>query len=158
MAARPERYPQALKALAIREREIHVVGKPELPMGGTPVFLDVEELPDRDSYYLSGSAWRRQVARFTDRSGPIHQQTRSKNELRKSPVSSGFRAHGYGSEAEPETVEADKPMSEDCGKDHHGETSAFLLGMRQAGPDEKPTSDANRRGSGFRQGQRKNGA
>lgn len=54
LAARPERYHHALKALAIRERKIHVVGKPELPMDGTPVFLDVEGLPDRDSYYLIG--------------------------------------------------------------------------------------------------------
>ena len=54
LAARPERYHHALKALAIRERKIHVVGKPELPMDGTPVFLDVEGLPDRDFYYLVG--------------------------------------------------------------------------------------------------------
>ena len=31
LAARPERYHHALKALAIREHKIHVVGKPELP-------------------------------------------------------------------------------------------------------------------------------
>ena len=54
LAARPERYHHALKALAIRERKIHVVGKPDLPMNGTPVFLDVEGLPDRDFYYLVG--------------------------------------------------------------------------------------------------------
>jgi len=54
LAARPERYHHALKALAIRERKIHVVGNPELPMEGTPVFLDVEGLPDRDFYYLVG--------------------------------------------------------------------------------------------------------
>jgi predicted RecB family nuclease len=54
LAARPERYHHALKALAIRERKIHVVGKPELPMDGTPVLLDVEGLPDRDFYYLIG--------------------------------------------------------------------------------------------------------
>jgi predicted RecB family nuclease len=54
LAARPEKYHQALKALAIRERKIHVVGKPELLMEGTPVFLDVEGLPDRDFYYLVG--------------------------------------------------------------------------------------------------------
>lgn len=43
-----------MKALAIRERKIHVVGNPELPMNGTPVFFDVEGLPDLDSYYLIG--------------------------------------------------------------------------------------------------------
>ena len=54
LAARPERYHHALKALAIRERKIHVVGKTELSMDGTPVFLDVEGLPDRDFYFLVG--------------------------------------------------------------------------------------------------------
>jgi predicted RecB family nuclease len=54
LAARPERYHHALKALAIREQKIHVVGMPVLPMDGTPVFLDVEGLPDRDFYYLVG--------------------------------------------------------------------------------------------------------
>ena len=54
LAAMPERYHQALKALAIREQKIHVVGKLEPPVDGTPVFLDVEGLPDRDFYYLIG--------------------------------------------------------------------------------------------------------
>ena len=54
LAARPERYHHSLKALAIREQKIHVVGKPELRIEGTPIFLDVEGLPDRDFYYLIG--------------------------------------------------------------------------------------------------------
>ena len=54
LAARPERYHHALKALAIREQKIHVVGKPVMPLVGTRVFLDVEGLPDRDFYYLVG--------------------------------------------------------------------------------------------------------
>jgi predicted RecB family nuclease len=49
-----EKYHHALKALAIRDRKIHVVGKPELAIKGTPVFLDVESLPDRGFYYLIG--------------------------------------------------------------------------------------------------------
>lgn len=49
-----ERYHHALKALAIRERKIHVVGSPELKIAGTPVYLDVEGLPDLDFYYLIG--------------------------------------------------------------------------------------------------------
>jgi predicted RecB family nuclease len=49
-----ERYHHAVKALAIREKKIHVVGSPELKIGGTPVYLDVEGLPDRDFYYLIG--------------------------------------------------------------------------------------------------------
>ena len=49
-----ERYHHALKALAIRENKIHVVGNPELQIPGTPVYIDVEGLPDRDFYYLIG--------------------------------------------------------------------------------------------------------
>ena len=43
-----------MKALAIREKKIHIVGSPELKIEGTPVYLDVEGLPDRDFYYLIG--------------------------------------------------------------------------------------------------------
>ena len=53
-ASRKEKYHHALKALAIRDRKIHVVGKPELAINGTPVYLDVEGLPDRGFYYLIG--------------------------------------------------------------------------------------------------------
>src|SRR5208283_4508927 len=49
-----EKYHHALKALAIREQKIHIVGSPELKLKGTPVYLDVEGLPDRDFYYLIG--------------------------------------------------------------------------------------------------------
>ena len=51
---KPERYHHSLKALAIRENKIHIVGRPELKIEGTPVYLDVEGLPDRDFYYLIG--------------------------------------------------------------------------------------------------------
>ena len=54
LASRPERYHHALKALAIREHKTHVVGTAKLGMEGTPIFLDVEGLPDRDFYYLIG--------------------------------------------------------------------------------------------------------
>ena len=53
-APKPENYHHALKALAIRQSKIHVVGRPELTLQGTPVYLDVEGLPDRDFYYLIG--------------------------------------------------------------------------------------------------------
>jgi hypothetical protein len=43
-----------LKALAIREKKIHIVGSPEVKIEGTPVYMDVEGLPDRDFYYLIG--------------------------------------------------------------------------------------------------------
>jgi len=36
-----ERYHHSLKALAIREKKIHIVGSPELKIEGTPVDLDV---------------------------------------------------------------------------------------------------------------------
>ena len=51
----PEKYHHALRALAIRERKIHVAGRPELGINGTPVYLDVEGVPDRDFYYLIGA-------------------------------------------------------------------------------------------------------
>jgi predicted RecB family nuclease len=49
-----ERYHHSLKALAIREGKIHVVGQPELRLDATPVYLDAESLPDCDFYYLVG--------------------------------------------------------------------------------------------------------
>jgi predicted RecB family nuclease len=51
---RTVKYYHALKALAIREKRIYVVGKPELTITGTPVYIDVEGTPDRDLYYLIG--------------------------------------------------------------------------------------------------------
>ncbi len=54
LAGKREKYHHSLKALAIRERKIHIVGSPELKIEGTPVYLDVEGLPDRDFYYLIG--------------------------------------------------------------------------------------------------------
>jgi predicted RecB family nuclease len=49
-----EKYYQSLRALAIRKNMIHAVGLPDLRFEGTPVFLDVEGIPDRDFYYLIG--------------------------------------------------------------------------------------------------------
>lgn len=54
LVTKREKYHHSLKALAIRERKIHIVGSPELKIEGTPVYLDVEGLPDRDFYYLIG--------------------------------------------------------------------------------------------------------
>jgi predicted RecB family nuclease len=51
---RQEKYHHALKALAIQHKKIHIVGTPRLKIEGTPVYLDVEALPDRDFYYLIG--------------------------------------------------------------------------------------------------------
>ena len=49
-----EKYHHSLKARAIREGKIYLVGSPKLKVEGTPVYLDVEGLPDRDFYYLIG--------------------------------------------------------------------------------------------------------
>lgn len=49
-----EKYHHSLKALAIREKKIHIVGSPKLKIEGTPVYFDVEGIPDRDFYYLIG--------------------------------------------------------------------------------------------------------
>ncbi|NVN91199.1 MAG: IS66 family transposase [Desulfuromonadales bacterium] len=49
-----EKYHHSLKALAIRENKIHVLGNPELCIEGTPVYFDVEGLPDSEFYYLIG--------------------------------------------------------------------------------------------------------
>jgi hypothetical protein len=43
-----------LKALAVKKNQIHVVGTPSLKFDGTPTFVDVEGMPDRDFYYLVG--------------------------------------------------------------------------------------------------------
>jgi predicted RecB family nuclease len=54
LASKLAKYSHALKALAIREGKVHVTGKPKLNIEGTPVFLDVEGIPDQDFYYLIG--------------------------------------------------------------------------------------------------------
>ena len=54
LIAKPEKYHHSLRALAIREKKIHVVGHLQVPPHGTLVFFDVESLPDRNFYYLIG--------------------------------------------------------------------------------------------------------
>ncbi len=46
-------YSQALKALAVREQKIHLIGRPKIELDGTPVYLDVEGTDD-GFYYLIG--------------------------------------------------------------------------------------------------------
>jgi hypothetical protein len=48
------KYEHPLKALAIREKKTLIVGDFNFTIEGTPVFLDVEGLPDDDFYYLIG--------------------------------------------------------------------------------------------------------
>jgi len=62
---RPRRVPEraknpatphyfALQALAIREKTVYVHGAPRFPESKTQVYLDIEGLPDNQSYYLIG--------------------------------------------------------------------------------------------------------
>jgi predicted RecB family nuclease len=51
--AKPRHF--ALQALAIRENTVYIHGTPELPECKSRVYLDIEGLPDRDSYYLIGA-------------------------------------------------------------------------------------------------------
>ena len=48
------KHQHALKALALRKNQIHIVGTPAVSQSGTPVYIDVEGDPDRDFYYLVG--------------------------------------------------------------------------------------------------------
>lgn len=52
------KFDPRLKALAIKKNVIHVVGRPEFSHPGTPVYIDVEGIPDRRSYYLIGLRYR----------------------------------------------------------------------------------------------------
>jgi transposase len=57
---RPIKTDHTLKALAIKKAQTHVVGSPSLSNEGTPVFMDVEGMSDRDFYYLIGIRYERQ--------------------------------------------------------------------------------------------------
>jgi predicted RecB family nuclease len=54
MASERPKYYHSLKALAIREQKTYLVGRPELQIKGTPVYVDVESVPHRDFFYLIG--------------------------------------------------------------------------------------------------------
>ena len=45
----------ALQARAIRENTVYIHGTPRFPKSETQVFLDIEGLPDHESYYLIGA-------------------------------------------------------------------------------------------------------
>jgi len=51
---KPRKNDNKLKALAIKKAQIHIVGSPSLSIEGTPVFMDVEGMPDRNFDYLVG--------------------------------------------------------------------------------------------------------
>ena len=48
---------RALTALAIREQKIYVLGEPRFDLGNTPVYVDVEGIPDLAFYYLIGASY-----------------------------------------------------------------------------------------------------
>jgi predicted RecB family nuclease len=52
--AMPVRHYHSLKALAIRKKQIHILGTPSFIVPGTAVYLDVEGNLDRRFYYLIG--------------------------------------------------------------------------------------------------------
>jgi predicted RecB family nuclease len=53
-ARRQVRHSLELQALAIRTGKIHVEHLPELTRGPLELFVDLEGIPDRDTYYLAG--------------------------------------------------------------------------------------------------------
>jgi predicted RecB family nuclease len=53
-AKRQVRHSLELQALAIRTGKVHVEHLPELPRSPAELFLDIEGVPDRDTYYLAG--------------------------------------------------------------------------------------------------------
>jgi predicted RecB family nuclease len=52
------KYDPRLKALAIKKGSIHVVGRPVTNIAGTPIYFDIEGVPDRAEYYLVGIRYR----------------------------------------------------------------------------------------------------
>jgi hypothetical protein len=48
------KYQPSLKAMAVRDGKTYIVEEPGLGVSGTPVFLDVEGIPDESFYYLIG--------------------------------------------------------------------------------------------------------
>jgi predicted RecB family nuclease len=48
------KHDPALQALALRERKVFVLDRPPMPVPHVALYLDIEGVPDRDSYYLIG--------------------------------------------------------------------------------------------------------
>jgi predicted RecB family nuclease len=65
--SKPAKHDPALKALALRKNQVHVVGTPTWTDIDNPVYLDVEGVPDREFYYLIGLSYR-SGDRYVDRS------------------------------------------------------------------------------------------
>lgn len=60
LAGKREKYHHSIKALAIRERKIHIVGSPELKIEGHADLFGCRgaSIIDRDFYYLIGLRFR----------------------------------------------------------------------------------------------------
>lgn len=52
--SKPDKFSYPLKALAIREKKIHVAGDPKFTIGDNDGFLDIEGIPDQAFYFLAG--------------------------------------------------------------------------------------------------------
>jgi predicted RecB family nuclease len=78
-----DKYHHSLKALAIREKKLHIVGNPQLKIEGTPVYLDVEGIPDRDFYYLIGLriANGKDTAQYSLWADSVHQEMQIWNDF-----------------------------------------------------------------------------
>ena len=48
----------SLRAMAIKKNKLHIIDEPVLTIEGTPVFFDVESMPDTDTYYLIGLIYK----------------------------------------------------------------------------------------------------
>ena len=59
--------------------KIHVVGTPKFAVTGTPVYLDVEGLPDLGFYYLIGLRLPEDLRFFNTASGPMIGSTRRRS-------------------------------------------------------------------------------
>lgn len=78
-ASKPFKYYHSLKALAIRDKKIYVSGKPELNVAGTPVFIDVEGLPNQDFFYLIG-------IRFKNGPNFVHESLWAEDKLQEKAI------------------------------------------------------------------------
>ena len=78
-----EKYHHSLKALAIRDKKLHIVGNPQLKIEGTPIYLDVEGISARDFYYLIGlrTANGNETAQYNLWADSLHQEMQIQNDF-----------------------------------------------------------------------------
>ena len=66
-ASKPIKYHHSLRALAIRDNKTIIAGRPSLEIKGTPIYFDVEGIPDQNFYYLIGYRFKKN-SRFSQKS------------------------------------------------------------------------------------------